>query len=109
MSSSSCSSDHVVGVNGCWLPETSIAAIRPGGDASALPEPDRSILRWTDELIDEHGLCEASRAAALRVLSTTQLVDFVFTVGYYQLVCNFLNTFGVVVEGGAAPAVPAQL
>jgi len=34
-------------------------------------------------------------------LSVTQLADLVITVGFYQLVCNFLNTFEVSTEGEA--------
>jgi hypothetical protein len=29
------------------------------------------------------------------VLTANQLADFTLTVGFYQMVCNFLNTFGV--------------
>jgi hypothetical protein len=33
------------------------------------------------------------------LLTVTQLADLVMTVGFYQLVCNFLNTFEVTTEG----------
>ncbi|MFD9547059.1 hypothetical protein ACFWBG_06720 [Nocardia salmonicida] len=36
-----------------------------------------------------------ARAEALELLSVTEPADFVLTVGFYQLVCNFLNTFEV--------------
>ena len=39
------------------------------------------------------------RDDALKLLTVTQLADLVMTVGFYQLVCNFLNTFEVTTEG----------
>jgi hypothetical protein len=50
-------------------------------------------------LLDNHTLSDDQRAEALTLLRVNQLADFVLTVGFYQLVCNFLNTFGVTPEG----------
>lgn len=36
-------------------------------------------------------------------LTVGQLSDLVVTVGFYQLVSNFLNTFGVTTEGETSP------
>lgn len=80
------------------LSEDAIAATRPGADADALTSDDKLILELADELLDSHGLSAASRDRALSRLSTNQLADLVLTVGFYQMVCNFLNTFGVPVE-----------
>ena len=55
--------------------------------------------RLTDLLLDKHTLTDKQRAEALTLLTVNQLADFVLTVGFYQLVCNFLNTFGVTPEG----------
>ncbi|WP_328714185.1 hypothetical protein [Nocardia salmonicida] len=57
------------------------------------------MLRWTDTILDEHALGEVARAEALELFSVTELADLVLTVGFYQLVCNFLNTFDVTTEG----------
>ena len=80
------------------LAEPALAATRPGGDTAVLDERQRQVLRLTDELLDTHGLAAASRDQALAWMSTSQLADLVLTVGFYQLVCNFLNTFQVAVE-----------
>jgi alkylhydroperoxidase family enzyme len=69
------------------------------GIIAGLPDDEVAILRWTDRLLDDHTLDGADRDEALKVLTVTQLADLVMTVGFYQLVCNFLNTFEVTTEG----------
>jgi len=56
------------------------------------------IAEVTDQLLLSHTLDDATRTRALSVLTVTQLADLVITVGFYQLVCNFLNTFHVMPE-----------
>lgn len=69
------------------------------GITDGLPADEVGILAWTDRLLDDHGLTGRDRDDALTVLSVTQLADLVMTVGFYQLVCNFLNTFEVTADG----------
>jgi 4-carboxymuconolactone decarboxylase len=64
-----------------------------------LPQDEVDILTWTDRLLDDHTLSGSDREDALASLTVTQLADLVMTVGFYQLVCNFLNTFEVTIEG----------
>lgn len=80
------------------LHEAAIAAAKPGSNESALTSDERLVLELTDELLDRHGLSVESRDRALSLLNANQLADLVLTVGFYQLVCNFLNTFGVPIE-----------
>ncbi|MFJ9744057.1 carboxymuconolactone decarboxylase family protein [Streptomyces sp. NPDC101166] len=80
------------------LGEDAIAAAATGhGDT--LSAVEAAILRWTDKLLQEHTLDAATRAEALEILTVTELADFVLTVGFYQLVCNFLNAFDITTEG----------
>ncbi|MGV9663200.1 carboxymuconolactone decarboxylase family protein [Nocardia niigatensis] len=80
------------------LGEDAIAAAVTGhGDA--LGAEEAAVLRWTDKLLQEHTLDAATRAEALQIFTVTELADFVLTVGFYQLVCNFLNAFDVTTEG----------
>lgn len=69
------------------------------GSAGELPGPEAAVLTATDRLLARHTLDEAERAELLAFLTVNQLADLVITVGYYQLICNFLNTFEVTVEG----------
>lgn len=80
------------------LSEAAISATRPGADDNVLVADEKTILALTDELLESHGLSAVSREHALSVLNTKQLADLVLTVGFYQLVCNFLTTFGVPIE-----------
>ncbi|MFE6925577.1 carboxymuconolactone decarboxylase family protein [Nocardia sp. NPDC057663] len=80
------------------LSEDAIAAAASGRGEGLRPE-EAAVLRWTDQILDEHTLRESTRAEALELFSVTQLADFVLTIGFYQLVCNFLNTFGVTTVG----------
>nr|WP_248296398.1 carboxymuconolactone decarboxylase family protein [Streptomyces sp. S1D4-11] len=84
------------------LDEAGIAAAKTGS-AEGLSAEQVSILALTDRLLEQHTLTEAERAEALSFLIAGQLSDLVLTVGFYQLVCNFLNTFGVTTEGEKAP------
>jgi hypothetical protein len=45
--------------------------------------------------------------AALDALGVERLADLVLTVGFYQLVCNFLNTFDITADGETSPRLPA--
>jgi alkylhydroperoxidase family enzyme len=80
------------------LAAESIAAAA-SGVTDGLSEDEVNILTWTDRLLDDHNLSGSDRDDALASLTVTQLADLVMTVGFYQLVCNFLNTFEVTTEG----------
>jgi alkylhydroperoxidase family enzyme len=74
------------------------------GDTGPLSDGQMAIMKWTDQLLVNHTLSDAERADALELLTINQLSDLVLTVGFYQLVCNFLNTFDVTTEGeGESP------
>jgi alkylhydroperoxidase family enzyme len=84
------------------LSEAAMLAAK-SGDSTGLPEQEAQILRWTDRLLVHHTLDGVERQAALEHLTVHQLTDLVLTVGFYQLVCNFLNTFEVTTEGEVQP------
>jgi alkylhydroperoxidase family enzyme len=74
-------------------------AAAASGDTNGLPADEGGILASTDRILDDHTLGGKDRDEALTLLTVTQLADLVMTVGFYQLVCNFLNTFDVTTEG----------
>lgn len=80
------------------MSEAAIQGAINGPFSEGLTADEILILRATDEILDRHGLTEPTRDAFLERFNATQLVDFVLTVGHYQQVCNFLNTFGVPIE-----------
>ena len=92
---------HVMIAGYAGLSADAIAAAA-SGSTNGLPEDERAIIEWTDRLLDDHTLAGAEREAALQRLTVTQFADLVMNVGFYQLVCNFLNTFDVTTEGEAS-------
>lgn len=80
------------------LSEAHLAAAKSGVPAE-IDNEHATILRLTDVLLDDHTLTGSDLAEARNLLTLNQLADFVLTVGFYQLVCNFLNTFQVMPEG----------
>lgn len=80
------------------LSEQAISAAKTGR-TQTLPDDQAAVLAWVDTLLTTHTFTDADRAHALRLFTPTQLADFVLTVGFYQSVCNFLNTFEVTTAG----------
>jgi 4-carboxymuconolactone decarboxylase len=83
------------------LSESAMSAAATG-DSEGLPDEEVAILHWTDQLLANHTLTDDEREAVLQRFSVSQLADLVLSVSFYQLVCNFLNTFEVTTEGEGA-------
>jgi len=79
------------------LDAEAINAVESGG-VDGLDAQQATLVQLTDLLLDNHTLSDTERDEALAIMSVNQLADFTLTVGFYQLVCNFLNTFGVTPE-----------
>jgi 4-carboxymuconolactone decarboxylase len=88
-----------------WVGLSDAAIATAATDSTdGLADEEAAILIWTDRLLANHTLCDDERQAALQMLTVNQLADLVITVGFYQLVCNFLNTFNVTTDGeGESP------
>jgi alkylhydroperoxidase family enzyme len=80
------------------LTDAALDAAKTGSPAD-LDDEHAAILRLTDILLDQHTLVGSDLAEARNLLILNQLADLTLTVGFYQLVCNFLNTFHVMPEG----------
>lgn len=74
------------------------------GSAGDLSGSEAAVLAATDRLLARHTLGAAERDELLAFLTVNQLADLVVTVGFYQLVCEFLNTFEVGIEGETPPS-----
>lgn len=80
------------------LSDEKLAALVIGADQSELDQAERLIVRLTDAICANHTLSDAERAEAMALMNPNQFADFVMTVGYYQMVSNFLNVFAVEIE-----------
>jgi len=96
---------HVVIGKQCGLDDEDVARIAEGPDASGWSPLEQALLRATDELHGDAFVSDATWTALAEHYDTQQLMDFVFTVGQYQLVSMALNSFGVQPEEGL-PGLP---
>lgn len=88
------------------LSDEKLQAIVLGADQSDLDEAERTIVRLTDAIVTNHTLTDAEREEATALMNPNQFADFVMTVGYYQMVSNFLNVFQVGLEEHSIIAAP---
>lgn len=80
------------------ISEAVIAACALDADAAALSDGQQAVIRWTDTILSDHALHGEQLDQAKALLGAEQLADLVLVVGFYQLVCNFLNTFPIEIE-----------
>jgi len=77
------------------LTEEEILRITVGPTAPGWSEHDQLILRGTDELHADARVSDATWQGLSKTYSQQQMMDFVFTVGQYNLVSMALRSFGV--------------
>ena len=92
---------HVVIGKHAGLSPEEIERIPEGPDAAGWSELDRVLLRATDELHADAFVSDDTWNALAAHLDTRQLMDFLFTVGQYNMVSMVLNTLGVQLEPDA--------
>src|SRR5215475_13933532 len=91
---------HVIYGKAAGLAEAEIARIKEGPDAAGWEPFDATLLRAADELHADAFISDATWAALSKRYRSEQLMDVVFTVGQYTLVCMALNSFGVQLDKG---------
>jgi alkylhydroperoxidase family enzyme len=89
------------------LSEAEIQRVADGPEAPGWSAGDRTLLRAVDELLADTCLGDASWAALSARYETAQVMDLVFTVGAYAMLAMALNSFGVRLDEGIAPAAGA--
>ncbi|MEO8812291.1 MAG: carboxymuconolactone decarboxylase family protein [Caulobacteraceae bacterium] len=82
-----------------------IAAIHEGPAAAVLDPAQREVMAFTDDLVANVRAGEATFEPVKTRLGVKALQELTLTVGYYMMVCRFLETFDVDIEPGAAPDV----
>jgi alkylhydroperoxidase family enzyme len=80
------------------LADAKVAALAPGADPSALDELELQVLRFTDEVFHRVKAPDAMFDAMRARLSTKALAELVLTIGFYMMVCRFLENFEVDIE-----------
>jgi len=67
-------------------------------DGSGLSEFERTLLKAVAELVRDHRVSDTTYAQLSKDYSPQQLLDLVFTVGNYNLMCMTTSTFDVQIE-----------
>lgn len=81
------------------MSEADIESSKTGPLTEGVSELDRLVYQATDELLEDAFISEETWNGLSQHLDTRQLMDLVFTVGQYNLVCMALNSFGVQHDG----------
>jgi alkylhydroperoxidase family enzyme len=83
--------------------EGKIAALRDATiEAAVFTDNDKAVLRFTDDVVRNVRASDKSLKAVQAFLSAGALVELTLTIGYYMMVCRFLETTGVEGEEGQA-------
>ena len=80
------------------LGDAKVAALEPGADVSPLDELELQVLRFTDEVFHHVKAPDAMFDAVRARLTTQALAELVLTIGFYMMVCRFLENFEVDLE-----------
>ena len=91
---------HVVIGRRSGIEEEEILRVVDGPDAPGWTAADALLLRAVDELHADSMISDPTWKGLAEQHSTQQLLDLVFTVGQYNLVCMALNTLGVQLDPG---------
>ena len=83
--------------------EEKIAALRDATiEAPAFTDHDKAVLRYTDDVVRNVRASDKTLKAVQAFLSAGALVELTLTIGYYMMVCRFLESMGVDGEEGQA-------
>ena len=83
--------------------EEKIAALRDATiEAPAFTDQEKAVLRFTDEVVRNIKATDRTFKPVQALLSPGALVELTLTIGYYMMVCRFLETSGVEGEEGQA-------
>ena len=89
---------HVeIGREQAGLSAADIEAVKKGAIPDSQADDD-ILLRAVDQLVGDHFIDDATWAALALRFDQTQLMDLVFVVGNYTMICMALNSFGVQLE-----------
>ncbi|KAK6020274.1 alkylhydroperoxidase AhpD family core domain protein [Ostertagia ostertagi] len=83
--------------------EDKIAALRDATiEAPAFDDNEKAVLRYTDDVVRNVRASDKTLKAVQAFLTPGALVELTLTIGYYMMVCRFLESMGVDGEEGQA-------
>jgi len=76
-----------------------IAALtEPAGDLSVFDARERFVIDFTDQVVHRVKASDAMFAQALALFGERQRAELVLTIGFYMMVCRFLENYEVDIE-----------
>ena len=83
--------------------EDKIAALRDATiEAPAFTDQEKAVLRYTDDVVRNVRASDKTLKAIQAFLTPGAVVELTLTIGYYMMVCRFLESMGVDGEEGQA-------
>ena len=83
--------------------EEKIAALRDATiEAPAFTDHEKAVLRYTDDVVRNVRASDKTLKPIQAFLTAGALVELTLTIGYYMMVCRFLESMGVDGEEGQA-------
>ena len=83
--------------------DAKIAALREATiEAPVFSDNEKAVLRFTDDVVRNVKASDKTLKAVQTFLTPGAIVELTLTVGYYMMVCRFLETTGVEGEDGQA-------
>jgi alkylhydroperoxidase family enzyme len=80
------------------VPPGKIAGTKDGPDAPVFSELERAVLRFTDEVVRDVKASDAAFEAVSAHLSHRKVSELLLTIGFYMMVCRFLENLEVEIE-----------
>ena len=87
------------------MPDAVIDGIREGPGAAVFDDAQREVMSFTDDLVANVRASDATFLPIRARWGDRVLQELTMTVGYYMMVCRYLETFDVDIELGEAPMV----
>ncbi|CAN5376463.1 carboxymuconolactone decarboxylase family protein [soil metagenome] len=85
------------------ITDDKIAALREATiEAPAFSDNEKAVLRFADDVVRNVKASDKNLKAVQAFLTPGAIVELTLTVGYYMMVCRFLETTGVEGEDGQA-------
>lgn len=88
-------SSHLATSRSCGLSSDMYRPIQVGAEDPYFTDFERTVIRATDELVEDHEVSTESWNALSREWSSQQMLDFLFTVGAYILTAGVMRSTGV--------------
>jgi alkylhydroperoxidase family enzyme len=88
-------SSHLNTSISCGLDDSMYEPLKVGASDPYFTEFERTVIRATEELIENYEIGEANWQALMQEWSNEQMLDFLFTVGCYMSIAYVMRSTGV--------------